>query len=174
LLDDTLLPEGVDDGTYDHGGHKLKAREEVAKCYGLSGTVVERYVRMNRLIKPLLDRLDNGEFPLLAAVEASVLKPKEQEMLDELLKDGKYQLTTAKAKLFRSPWRDEETGLISNSKMEEYLTDSPQAPVSVSVKVKQDVLTRYFGEDESADDISDTIAKALDMWFAARKAEAES
>jgi hypothetical protein len=45
--------------------------------------------------------------------------------------------------------------------------DEPAAP-KVNVKVSQDVLSRYFTDEDKPDAISDTIAQALEAWFAAK------
>ena len=43
-----------------HGDHHFKNRDEVDKEYGLSGSSVERLLKVNNLIKPLRNKLDNG------------------------------------------------------------------------------------------------------------------
>lgn len=46
---------------------------------------IYRYIRLNNLIKPLLDMTDNEKIPVLAAVELSYLSENEQTKLFEFL-----------------------------------------------------------------------------------------
>lgn len=164
LLDDALLVSGT--RTSDTMYQKLNARELVAATYGLAAATVEHYLCVAKLIQPLLDRLDNGEFPVRAAVDVSRLKPEEQAMLDDVLKDERYTLDMRKARNFKSPWRDEATGLLTESRIKENLANPVADVPSVKVKVKKDVLSRYFNDNVKADEIADTIEKALQAWFA--------
>ena len=43
-----------------HGDHLFKNRDEVGKEYGLLGSSVGRLLKVNDLIKPLHNKLDNG------------------------------------------------------------------------------------------------------------------
>jgi len=164
LLDNALPAEG----TSDHSGQKLNARELLAKTYGIGGSVVERYLRVHNLIAPLKTRLDSAEFPLLAAVEVSYLKVEEQELLEEVLKDEHYKLTTQNAKILRTTWRDEQTKLLTAEKIRHYLTPAEDTAPTVSVKVKQDLISRFFNENDSPDEIADIFEQALEAWFAAK------
>jgi ParB family chromosome partitioning protein len=115
LLDNIIVTK--DDSTSVGILQKLSARETIAKTYGLNGSLVAQYLRIAQLSRSLLDRLDNGEFPVRAAVDVSYLKPEEQETLNEVLKDEKYKIDMRKARNFRSPWRDQVTGLLTAEKI---------------------------------------------------------
>jgi ParB family chromosome partitioning protein len=154
------------DATSDLRGHKLPARELLAKTYGIGGSVVERYLRVNKLIEPLKVRLDKGEIPLFAAVDAAALNADEQNMLEEVLRDEQYRLTAQNAKLLRTAHRDEQTQTLTTEQIRHYLKAAVPAVPKVSVKLNQDVISRYFAADDKPDAISDTIAQALEAWFA--------
>lgn len=47
--------------TCDHNGHKLKSRDVVADEYGLSSRNAARYLRINHLIRPFKNLMDDGK-----------------------------------------------------------------------------------------------------------------
>ena len=60
----------------DQVGHTYsgkKSREVVGEQAGDSGTQVQRYIRLNELIAPLLDLVDSGKLAFNPAVEISHL-----------------------------------------------------------------------------------------------------
>ncbi|GHV19639.1 hypothetical protein FACS18949_07330 [Clostridia bacterium] len=156
------------DGTSGLKDQKLNARELIAKTYGISGSVVKRYLSVGNLIEPLKERLDNAEFPLFAAVEVSYLNADEQGFLEEVLQDEQYKLTLQNAKILRTTWRDEQTQTLTVEQIRHYLGLAESNAPAVSVKVSKDVLSRYFTDEDKPDAISDTIEQALEAWFAAK------
>jgi hypothetical protein len=110
------------------------------------------------------------KFPLLAAVEAAALNASEQELLEEVLQDERYRLNAQNAKVLRTTWRDGDSKTLTAEQIRFYLEPTEKTPATVNVKVKQDVISRYFGDDDKPDAISDTIAQALEAWFASKSA----
>lgn len=84
-------------GTSDPMGRKLESRDIAAEKYGLSSTNVSRYVRLNNLMKPLLERTDSDEIPFRAAVSLSYLSPDEQDELNHHLSEAAYKVDMKKA-----------------------------------------------------------------------------
>ena len=71
------------DLTSDQVGQKLKvAVERVAENAGESKSQVQRFIRLNNLEPPLIDKVDAGKLAFTPAVELSYLKPEEQQWLD--------------------------------------------------------------------------------------------
>ena len=69
-------------------GHKLdqkKTRDIIAEDAGDSSRNVQRFIRLNSLEQPLMDKVDNGELAFTPAVELSYLKPEEQEWVHAAL-----------------------------------------------------------------------------------------
>lgn len=60
---------------------------------------IYRYIRLTKLIKPLLDRVDNGNIPIIAAVELSYLTQEQQNRLFSfLLNHSECKITTQLAR----------------------------------------------------------------------------
>lgn len=76
------------DLTSDQVGQKLKvAVERVAENAGESKSQVQRFIRLNNLEPPLIDKVDAGKLAFTPAVELSYLKPEEQQWLDTALEN---------------------------------------------------------------------------------------
>jgi len=159
----TLLGE---DGTSATMRHKLKARDIISKTYGISGAVVAQYIRVTQLSKPLQERLDNGELSLRAAVELSYLSLETQARLDKILVQEKYLLDVKTARDLRET--ESQSGAeLDESAIERIIGDKKRGERLVrSVKVDKEILSQYFDDDKTDSDISSTISKALEAWFA--------
>ena len=73
---------------------KLRTDEKIAHDYGLDRGTVARYLRINKLILPHKDRLDNGELAIRAAVTLSYLSDEEQQIADDILCSSHYKANT--------------------------------------------------------------------------------
>jgi ParB family chromosome partitioning protein len=164
-LIDSLTTLLGDDQTCVPMGHKLKARDVVAKTYGLSGSVVARYLRVAQLIESLRERLDSDEYSIRAAVELSHLSEESQAVVDEILNDKDCRIEVSTASALRTA---EVDGELDGRKAQSILTASKRkaAPQAKPIKVDAGVISKYFSDEQTETDISDTINKALEAWFA--------
>ena len=79
MMMDALRHQGQRrDLTSSQVGTKLRADQIVAEQAGSSRNQVQRYIRLNSLVQPLLDMVDEKRIALNPAVELSFLKPEEQ------------------------------------------------------------------------------------------------
>lgn len=70
-------------------GNRLKTKDKISEAYGLSKTSISRYLRINKLILELKNQLDEGKIRMRAAESLSFLENAEQELIAELIADGK-------------------------------------------------------------------------------------
>jgi len=146
--------------------HRLKARDVISKTYGIGGTAVAQYIRVAQLSHTLQERLDNGEFSLRAAVEISYLSMETQTRLDEVLADEKRHIEVKIANDLRAAESQNGKELDTHT-IEQIIGKTKNAKrMTRSVKVDKDILSQYFENEKSNSDISNTIAKALEAWFA--------
>ena len=85
-------------------GRKLdgkESREILAEQVGESRNQIQRYIRLNHLIPPLLDMVDSGDLPLRAAVELSYCKKGWQEYEYDMYQHD-TKATVARAETARS------------------------------------------------------------------------
>ena len=84
------------------------AIKKIADETSTSRKKIYRYLRLTYLIKPLLDKVDNGSIPVIAAVELSYLKDQQQKKLSEyLLIHPECKINTSNAKLIKNKPNDD-------------------------------------------------------------------
>ncbi|QIB69808.1 ParB/RepB/Spo0J family partition protein [Aminipila butyrica] len=83
------------------------ARDVVAELNNTSRMEISRYIRLNKLIFTLLDRVDEKEIPVNAAVELSYLCVENQETLENVLAENdKLRITIPMAGAMRAVAKD--------------------------------------------------------------------
>jgi ParB family chromosome partitioning protein len=144
--------------------HKLKARDVIAQTYGLGGTTVAQYIRIEHLIDSLKERLDDGKISLRAAVELSYLSEDAQRQTNGVIEDSNRRVEVSAARELRST---EVDGVLSSAEIHRIVLGGSGSRVPTkSIKVNDDVYSRYFTAEQSDSDVSDVISQALEAWFA--------
>lgn len=141
------------------------SREKVGSEYGLSRNSVARLLRVDKLIEGLKPLVDDGTIPIRAAVNVSYLSEEVQIMLIKLAKIHKLDIKKSEQLREYSDTQGLEqltvikilTGQINNI---------PKQPKPKSVKISNETYSKYFDEKAKADEISETIEKALELYFA--------
>ena len=78
---------------------ELEDMKTISEETNLSKKKIYRYIRLTNLIEPLLNRVDGGSIPVIAAVELSYLTEQQQKQLFEfLLNHSDCKITTASAR----------------------------------------------------------------------------
>ena len=69
-------------------GHGLRTRDKLGEQYSLGKTTIARYLRVNKLIPSLKERLDNDNIGMRVAEALSYLRIEEQDIVENLLAMG--------------------------------------------------------------------------------------
>lgn len=149
---------------------KLDSGKAVGAEYGLSKGSVIRLIRIDKLIDKLKAIVDSGDVSIRAGVELSFLSDEAQAEIAERAED--FKIDMKKAKLLREAADGE--GNIERDTIIRIITGAieiRQKPKSV--KISSDTYTRYFSEGVKAKEISETIEKALQFYFANAKEDEE-
>lgn len=78
---------------------ELEDMKTISEETNLSKKKIYRYIRLTNLIEPLLNRVDTGSIPVIAAVELSYLTEQQQRRLFEfMLNHSDCKITTATAR----------------------------------------------------------------------------
>ena len=160
------------DLTSDQVGQKLKvAVERVAENAGESKSQVQRFIRLNNLEPPLIDKVDAGKLAFTPAVELSYLKPEEQQWLDTALENTQQTPSLSQAQRMK---RESKQGTLSEQGIMEIMTENKQTiPVKVSVVLPQEKLTKYFPRSYTTEQMEKVIFKLLDYWVRKRQMSQE-
>ncbi|GHV37493.1 chromosome partitioning protein ParB [Clostridia bacterium] len=142
-------------------GRRLESRDKVAREYGLTPSGVARYLRIAKLSKDLLERVDSGFIGLYPAVSLSYLSADEQTMLAEFLDKGACKVDMKKAAALRT--LSEKHNL--NTDTLESVMNGEVKQARPAVKIKPKVVAEYFPPETSRKKIEDTIEAALKLYF---------
>jgi ParB family chromosome partitioning protein len=142
-------------------GRRLETRDKLGEQYGLSKNTVARYLRVNKLIPVLKDKLDNDGIGMRVAEALSFLKEEEQEMVDGLL---------AKVEKISIKQADELKEKSENGALDETTINEIFNPGYFGVKVKPvklsgEFLSKYFKPEQGAEEIEKVITEALVRYF---------
>ena len=153
-------------------GQKLdqkEARTVVAEEAGDSPRNVQRFIRLNSLEQPLMDKVDNGELAFTPAVELSYLKPQEQEWVDKALEETQQTPSLSQAQRIKQESREgrlTEQGVLS-------IMSEEKKPMYNSVTLSHDTLKKYFPRSYTAKQMEQVILRLLDSWLKKRQQSQE-
>lgn len=147
------------------------SREKLGDEYGLSRNSVARLLRINKLYEPIKAWVDAG-LSIRAGVELSYLPVKTAEMLvsymEEQTPDSDTELaairmiTQSAAESIRSA---SDSCTIKDRYDIAKLFEKPEKPKIKVVKLKEEIVSKYFDEDYNETQIQEIIKEALEMFF---------
>ncbi len=146
-------------------GEKLDTDDALSKQYGLSSRNVSRLLRINKLIDELKNLIDNGTLAVRSGVELSFLSEETQLEISELAED--YNIDMKKAKQLRDS--ADNDGNVSNADIIRILDGKKNnADKGKSVRISNNIYSRYFEPTAKPKEIAETIEKALEMYFSSQ------
>lgn len=163
IIRELQMLENPEQSTLNPLGSKLDSSKEIASDYGLGKSSVVRLIRIDKLISELKVLIDNGTLAVRSGVELSFLSEETQLEIAELADE--YKIDMKKAKLLRESADDK--GNVSTADIIRILDGKKStAEKGKSVKISNDVYSRYFQPTAKPKEIAETVEKALEMYFA--------
>ena len=142
-------------------GHGKRTRDKLGAQYSLGKTTVARYLRVNKLIPALKERLDNDEIGMRAAEALSYLQITEQNIVENLLANG-TRINIKQADTLKAESGKGELNLANISE----ILSLGSFPVKVKpVKLSGQFLAQYFNQDQSVEEVEKIIAVALEQYY---------
>ena len=142
-------------------GHGMRTRDKLGTQYNLGKTTVARYLRVNKLIPALKERLDTDEIGMRVAEALSYLRVKEQNIVEKLLAKG-TKINIKQADTLKAESGKGELNLANISE----ILSSGYFPVKVKpIKLSGQFLAQHFNPDQSIEEIEKVIAVALEQYF---------
>ena len=156
-----------DSDTSGHDVQKLDSRDKVGQEYGLDGRTIARYIKINTLCDELKRFIDDEIISLTAGVELSYLSEDNQIYLTDILNNNNYKVKQEIASELR---KLEESGKLNESIMESVLAGTYKKPkrtpsIFSGIKVKSNIIKKYFNEKQTAKEVEEVIDKALEMYY---------
>jgi len=163
-----ILSGANPDDTCCHNGNKLKSLDVIASEYGFSSRNAARYLRLNHLIQPFKNLMDENKIALLAAVDVSYLTEEEQQMLWNIVERQGLKVKPAYAEKLRKA-----SGNLTEEKMAEILealqVKHTDGNAGVSFKLPKSICSKYFDGMDSKQ-MAAVVEQALAAWFEGKEA----
>ncbi len=153
-------------------GHKLdqkKTREVIADEAGDSPRNVQRFLRLNSLEQPLMDKVDQGDLAFTPAVELSYLKPQEQAWVHAALETTQQTPSLSQAQRIK---QESKEGRLTEESVLSIMSEEKK-PLYNSVTLSHDTLKKYFPRSYTAKQMEKVIIKLLDNWLKRRQQSQE-
>lgn len=173
------LGDGGENDVYINSNGKSKLAA-VGKEYELSKNTIARLIRVGKLTEDLQRSIDLALLPVRAGVEISYLSETAQKAIFEfykkpVTKNGKeYQAARIDMKsapvlrkLFDGFEGDTEEAVRLLEGYSKGVADKPRKPKKH--KLKEEIYSKYFGDEESDDYVNDIIDEALRLYFEQEK-----
>lgn len=138
-------------------GTPKRSDEILAEQMGESRNQIQRFIRLTKLDKPLLQLVDDKKIPVNAAVELSFLLIPAQQLVMDAINESKIYPNQAMAKRLKT--YAEKYGL-NKSDVETIFRENakPENPFS------KEFIKRYFPKDYSDEKIGEVLKELLTKW----------
>ena len=156
---DALKRQGArSDLTSEQVAPKLST-EIIAEQENTSKDTIKRYIRLTKLIKPLLDLVDEGKIALTPAEKLSFLKEEEQRALAELIQD--YESTPSLSQAVKL--KEMSAMQLLDADMMFEVMSRPKPNQKETLKLDLEALRDFF-PDYTPKDIESAILRILTEW----------
>lgn len=97
----------------NHRGIKIEGdakstAELMSRTANDSATTIKRYIKLNDLIEPMINRMDEGEIGLLSGVTLSFIDNEGQELINNYLQNNSLKITNKVATLLRKAYESDK------------------------------------------------------------------
>ena len=145
----------------------VRTNQVLAEQVSDSKTQVQRYIRLNKLIPPLLEAVDSGTVKFVPAADfLSHLSEKEQTYLLLVMERDEVSPSLGQAQRLKQ--------LSGEGKLENNIIDlimREEKPLERKVTIRNDRLQKYFPARYTPKQMEDVIIKLLEGWHRKRQQE---
>lgn len=154
--------------TCGHNGHRFKTRDVLAEEYGYSSRSAARYLRINSLIRPFKDLVDDNKIALLAAVDVSYLSEEEQETVYKVISAMGVKLKPKMAEELRKHG-GELTEAMTENLIEGMIVRKASCDEGTRVKLPDNICEKYFS-GMNAVQMAEVVTQVLEARFTGKEA----
>ena len=138
--------------------------EEIAAKFDISKKTMYRYINVHTLIPELQEMTDNKTINIAAVDVLAQLSEDEQTAFATVLEEEKIVFSAAMAKQLKA-LSDNADGELTENELRILFERQSSTQKSEKRSISSSVVNKYFNPDTSDEEIEETIAKALKMYF---------
>lgn len=139
---------------------KLRSSEVIAQGTGDSRAQVDRFIRLNNLIDPILSLVDEGRIGMRPAVELSYLPKEDQEKVYEAIDSEQNMPSLSQAQRMR---KMSKAGELNDDTALSVMMEQKK-PDNFRLVIDIDKIRGYFPKNYTAEKMEETIVKLLAGW----------
>ena len=163
--------QGARRQTSPQNGGKLEAADIVGEASGISGTQVQRIVRITYLIPKLIDMVDQKRLALLPAVEISYLNSKYQQWIYEYIHEN--GMIKQEQLMDLRKYRDDDS--LTQEQMIDILIQGRSTPQTrKKITITERKLNKFFPAYYTQPEIERIIVGLLEQWKQEHESEEQS
>lgn len=141
-------------------GTQKRSDELLAEQVGESRNQIQRYIRLTKLVEPLLAMLDEKKIALNSAYKLSFLSKDEQAALIKVIKRTQIMPSLSQTQRLKT---FSEDGTLSEAVISAILSKK-KADKAEKVTFKTNTLKKYFPDNYTMQDMQETIIALLEKW----------
>lgn len=141
-------------------GTQKRSDELLAEQVGESRNQIQRYIRLTKLVEPLLAMLDEKKIALNSAYKLSFLSKDEQAALIKVIKRTQIIPSLSQTQRLKT---FSEDGTLSEAVISAILSKT-KADKAEKVTFKTNTLKKYFPDNYTTQDMQETIIALLEKW----------
>lgn len=141
-------------------GTQKRSDELLAEQVGESRNQIQRYIRLTKLVEPLLAMLDEKKIALNSAYKLSFLSKDEQATLIKVIKRTQIMPSLSQTQRLKT---FSEDGTLSEAVISAILSKK-KADKAEKVTFKTNTLKKYFPDNYTTQDMQETIIALLEKW----------
>ena len=141
-------------------GTQKRSDELLAEQVGESRNQIQRYIRLTKLVEPLLTMLDEKKIALNSAYKLSFLSKDEQAALIKVIKRTQIMPSLSQTQRLKT---FSEDGTLSEAVISAILSKK-KADKAEKVTFKTNTLKKYFPDNYTTQDMQETIIALLEKW----------
>lgn len=145
----------------------IRSNELLARQVGESVNQIKRYIRLTNLIPKVLDMVDEGKIAFTIAVELSFLTEEQQYELYEVMDEEQCTPSLSQANHMK---RMSQSGSLDMDAMF-FILEQEKPNQREQIKIRADLVAKYFPEDFTPKQKTDLIEKLLKEWYDKQKHE---
>jgi ParB family chromosome partitioning protein len=140
---------------------KSRSNQDLADSSDESVSQIKRYIRLTKLIPPILSMVDEGRIAFGNAVYLSYVPPDKQEILYEFMDANMCTPSTAQAVKMKQFYQD---GKLTNEVIESIMAEEKPNQVE-QFKISKTRIEHFFSAGTRKKDVEDIIVRALEQYF---------
>lgn len=140
-------------------GQRLSSRKRMESKVGDSSSNIQRYIRLTKLIAPLLNLVDDKRIGLRPAVELSYLPANLQECINNIYESCQVTPSHAQTIEMRKLLKE---GLLDETTIDEIMMEE-KPNQKEALKLSDTFIKKYLGSCSTKIEMENRIAKALEL-----------